>query len=143
MTEATTRRSRITRGMMIDAFKAHTQLSRVDLQDLFSANPTTMQMHITDMRSEKRLYIADWREPKATGMWGPVYALRTEANEEDMPHPPPRNRWRKVADVLDDDGKPVVMRAKGVKTEHAVLARIRSETLSLGMWGQLVAPWKR
>ena len=138
------RRSRITRQMMLDAFKARGALTRAELQGHFNIlNVTTMQMHITALRDTGTIYIADWREPPKTGMWSPVYQLRTEANEQDVPHPPPRNRWRKVAGSPEDPGNPVILRGKGVKAEHAHMARVRRETLGLGMWGGLLTPWRR
>jgi hypothetical protein len=148
MTEQTIgpgRRSRITRQMMLDAFRLHGQMTRSDLQEHFNIlNVTTMQMHITSLREDARVFIADWREPKKTGMWSPVYALRSDANEQDVPHPPPRNRWRDpVLEPVEDAGEFVVLRGEGVKAEHAHMARVRGETMGLGQWGGLLAPWRR
>lgn len=138
-------KSRIKRDDVIDAFHDHGAQSRAELEKLFRVHEgsTSIQTHITAMRDEKLIYIAEWRAPEKTGMWTPIYDLRTSANEEDAQHPPPRSRWRKIAEVPEDIGEPVVLRGVGIKKEHVFMAKTRSTTMDLGMWGDLVTPWRR
>lgn len=138
---------RIKRDDVIDAFHDHGGQTRGDLERLFKlkAGSTSIQTHITAMRDEALLYIAEWRPPEKTGMWSPVYDMRTSANEADAPHPPPRNRWRKVTEAMEDPGLPVIVRGKGIKKEHVLMARARSVVqvqpgaAPLGLWGALLA----
>jgi hypothetical protein len=131
---------RIKRADVIDAFHDRGPSTRSELETLFRLRrgKTSIQTHITAMREDATIYICDWRPPEKTGMWTPVYDLRTSANEQDKPHPPPRDRYRKVAEVPEDIGEPVVLRGVGIKKEHALMARARSQAMGLGLWGDLL-----
>lgn len=133
-----TRRPRIKRDDVIDAFHDHGPCSRAALEKVFKvpAGGTSIQTHITAMREECLIYIREWTPPEKTGMWSPVYDLCTSALEQDAPHPPPRARWRKTLETPTDFDEPIVMRGVGVKKEHALMARTRSS--ELGLWGDLV-----
>lgn len=132
--------------MMLDAFKFHGNMTRADLQEHFNIlNVTTMQMHITALRDDALVFISGWRAPAKTGMWSPIYTLRSAKNEADVPHPTPmrlRSRGR-PDDSYDEPGERVVVRGKGLKAEHAHMARVRYLNEGLGMWGALLTPAKR
>lgn len=136
-------RMRIKRQDVLDALSTHGPMSRAELEKLFAVpeRNTSIQTHVTSMREDGVLYIIEWQPPAKTGMWTPVYDRRTDAKEEDAPHPPPRNRWRKTAEVPEDMGDPVILRGVGMKKEHVIMAMTRSATLGLGMWGGLITRW--
>lgn len=119
------------------AIRAHGPISSQDLQTRFGVKQPSMQDHLSALRDQGTIYLADWAAPEGQGNWTPLYAIRRRAEDRDIAQPPSARRAKgELPVVYEEDCAQVIVRAEGVRNDHALMARARFE--EAGMWGGLV-----